>query len=511
LTSIYGLAAAVILFPLLAQSQIPIPHQADALPVPIYIGQEFTPQNIPASTIPDHPFLASNGWSNTHNDLYMSEIYFTGGPLGAAPMEVISSNLGTEADPIAVCITVAFDSQGRIVTTSLGRAEVRLYLIDPHTLNPLAKYDLPSRSGGGSPIAGGAYFFLDNEDRVIVPTGRQIQLISHDDSAFHLDKRYELEHVIPEDDAIGSTLPDFAGRLWFVTKGGLVGTIDRNRYPDNQSIRVTQLEGEKNDNSFAIDENGGVFIVTDHALYRFDAGLNGEPTITWREVYDRGHQIKPGQFSMGSGTTPTLMGSRYVALTDNAEPQMHVLVYHRAKEVDGARLVCSTPVFQPDRSATENSLIATDRSIIVENNYGYSNYAATTEGQTTEPGMTRIDPDDNDGCRIVWTNQEHIPSVISKMSLATGLIYTYTKDEGPENTDAWYFTAIDYISGKTVFKQLAGTGVGYNNHYAGIYLGPDGKTAYVGVLYGIVAIRDRAESESGIPGWMELDRAHTGR
>ena len=75
------------------------------------------------------------------------------------------------------------------------------------------------------------------------------------------------------------------------------------------------------------------------------------------------------------------------------------------------------------------------------------------------------------------------------MSLASGLIYTYTKDQGPGKTDAWYFTAIDFWSGETVFKQLAGTGVLYNNHYAPLYLGPDG-TAYVGVNGGLVAIRD---------------------
>ena len=264
------------------------------------------------------------------------------------------------------------------------------------------------------------------------------------------------------------------------------------------------LEGEKIENSFAMDESGGVYIATDHALYRFDLGANGNPVITWREVYDRGSRIKPGQFSMGTGTTPTVMGREYVTIADNAEPQMHVLVYRRAKKVDGSRLVCSVPVFQPDRGATENSLIATDHSIIVENNYGYSKAASTSGGLTTEPGITRIDLDDNGVSHVVWTNQEHIPSVVSKLSLANGLIYTYTKDAGPETTDAWYFTAIDFVSGKTVFKQLAGTGDGYNNHYAALSLSPDGKTAYTGVLGGIVAIRDGSEI-SEYSEWMELD------
>jgi hypothetical protein len=40
-----------------------------------------------------------------------------------------------------------------------------------------------------------------------------------------------------------------------------------------------------------------------------------------------------------------------------------------------------------------------------------------------------------------------------------------------------------------VFKQLAGFGLGFNNNYAPVTIGPDG-TAYVGVLGGLVALRD---------------------
>ena len=75
------------------------------------------------------------------------------------------------------------------------------------------------------------------------------------------------------------------------------------------------------------------------------------------------------------------------------------------------------------------------------------------------------------------------------MSLETGLIYTYTKPKGPATTDPWYFTAIDFETGETVWKELAGNGSLYNNHYAGAYIGPDG-TLYVGVLGGIVAVRN---------------------
>jgi hypothetical protein len=302
---------------------------------------------------------------------------------------------------------------------------------------------------------------------------------------FDTKRIYDLAGIVSADDQIGSVIPDFFGTYWIVTKGGTVATLDPN---DGRAVGVRLLD-ERIENSLATDETGGVYIVSDHALYRFDAGRRGEPLITWRETYDRGARLKPGQFSQGSGTTPTLMGADYVAIADNADPYMRVLVYRRAAQVNGSRLVSAVPVFGAYTGATENSLIATDRSIIVENNYGYSSYAATSGGNSTQPGVSRIDIDGNGHGSVVWTSLERVPSVVSKLSLANGLVYTYTKDPGPGTTDAWYFTAIDFVTGRTVFKQLAGTGILYNNHYAALYLGPDG-TIYVGVGGGVVALRD---------------------
>jgi hypothetical protein len=231
-----------------------------------------------------------------------------------------------------------------------------------------------------------------------------------------------------------------------------------------------------------LDENGGVYIVSDHAMYRFDAAPGGAPTITWRQPYDRGSKKKPGQLAQGSGTTPTLLGDDLVAITDNADPRMNVLVYRRST---GA-LVCGTPVFAAGASDTENSLVAVGNSVIVENNYGYTGPTATI-GRTTSPGVARVDVDGGT-CRVAWTSDEIAPTSVPKASLANGLVYVYTKPSGPA-VDAWYLTAIDIRTGHTAFSQLTGTGPAYNNHYASIYLGPDG-SAYIPTLTGMVRVHD---------------------
>jgi hypothetical protein len=215
--------------------------------------------------------------------------------------------------------------------------------------------------------------------------------------------------------------------------------------------------------------------------------------VTWREPYDNIGQKKPGQTQAGSGTTPTVMGRDYVAITDNADP-MNVVVYRRAATIAGSRVVCKQPVFSKGASDTDQSLIATPDSVVVSNNYGYS-IPAVQQGGTTTPGIERIDLDAK-GCHTTWHSDEISPSSVNKLSLANGLVYAYTKDPQPDDQDAWYLAAIDFATGRTVYKALGGEGLGFNNNYAPVTLGPDG-TAYVGVLGGLLALRDASPPAKG--------------
>jgi hypothetical protein len=304
-------------------------------------------------------------------------------------------------------------------------------------------------------------------------------------AGFALEHDYDVSGVVGSGDSILSALPDWSGRLWFASAKGFVGTVD----PGTGGVK-SFATGEAIGNSFAVDETGGVYIVSDGALYRFDAAADGTPTVTWRASYANIGIAKPGQTEKGSGTTPTLMGKDYVSITDNADP-MDVVVFRRARSVSGSRLVCTQPVFAKGASDTDQSLIGTDTSMVVENNYGYSGPSSTQNGGTTAPGLARVDIDPGGrGCHTVWTSQERAPSVVPKLSLGTGLVYTYTKDPRPDRTDAWYFTALSFRTGRTLWKRLGGEGLGHNNNYAPITIGPD-SSMYLGVLGGLVMIRDR--------------------
>lgn len=337
---------------------------------------------------------------------------------------------------------------------------------------------------------------------MIPTTSRHIMVVRQnaDGSAFEPERDYDLSTAVVPGDKIISALPDWSGRLWFVSQMGVVGIVDRT----TGAVTALPLR-EHIENSFAVAEDGGVFVVTEKAMYRLDAGASGFPVTTWREVYENSGIAKPGQVGAGSGTTPTLIGRDLVAITDNADP-MNVVVYRRAPGTDSSRTVCVQPVFEKGASATDNSLIAAGRGIVVENNYGYSGPTSTQDGKTTTPGLERVDLDaDGTGCRSVWRSKEVAPSVVPKLSAANGIVYTYTKDPQPDNQDAWYLTALDFRTGETLYKRLGGEGLGHNNNYAPITLGPDG-TAYVGVLGGLIGLRDAtppagaAGAAAGSPG-----------
>lgn len=492
-------------FPFYPFPAIEIPNQQDARAVPEFIGTPAVAEPVVGyRPIPDNPFMWPGAWSAIHNDTYMSDTYTTPGPLGIEP-EVLSTWLSPSAtDPSAIVVVLTFDRNGLIVAaaikTSAERAEshVQLTLIRPSDLATLATFDLPPEEILGSNFRpAGAYFFNDSLDRTVIGTkDRTVIVVTHARNAltgawsFHQEATWPLTDAIRDGDSVEALQPDWSGRLWFTSKGGVVGTLDHD---GNMLGYTTELadRGERIVNGHASDEDGGVYVVSTLAMYRFDADAAGRPAVTWREPYDAGTHVKQGQVDVGSGTTPTLMGSDYVTITDSGQPRMHVLVYRRAKHVEGARLVCAEPVFRPGSASNENSLVATDTSIVVENNFGYGGYLETTHGRTTTPGLARVDVEDG-ACRTVWTNESiSIPTLVTKMSLANGLIYTYTKPKGPATTDPWYFTAVDFHTGEVVYQRLAGTGALYNNHYAAAYLGSDG-TMYVGVLGGIVAMRDIA-------------------
>ncbi|MEO3783058.1 hypothetical protein ABGB12_07005 [Actinocorallia sp. B10E7] len=502
-----GLALCCLPAPVPAHAA-PIPDGPGRDAVPAYIGSPAVPKAIPGRPVPANPHMAAPGYAAMHADSYASDTYPFLGPLGRDPQVLTEAKAGGLP---ALCSTVNYARRsGLLVAQCTKGGTFTLRLIDPRTLKDLATYELPGRPSTVTAVtaldldkvltdtSGGAYYYLDAQDRAVLA-----------DSAFHLRRfahvrtsrgwkfkvtdDWNLARHVPhscptwknpeprgECDPITSVQPDWKGLIWWVTRKGRVGTLD----PRNGRVRVLRLRGEDIQNSFAAGRRG-VSIVSDHALYLLRADKAGKPKILWRRTYDRGVRRKSGQLDRGSGATPTLLDGEYVAINDNAEPRMNVLV-HRLR--DGKR-VCKVPVFWKNRSASDNSLIGFGRSLVVENNSGYRNFLELAPGASSVGGLARVDVTSR-GCRTVWTSRERSPSTVAKASVPGGLVYAYTKEPRKDGIDAWYLTAIDFHTGRTAYKVLTGTGKYFDNNWAPINLGPDG-TAYIGVIGGLVAVRDK--------------------
>ncbi len=448
-------------------------------------SERLTGEPLRVETPYDRPGLTAGQGSNIHNGPGMSDLYT--GRRAVNPQEATLASFSAPGD----CASLLFDRRGRLIAVCVGATQVVAHVLDPATLEPLSEKRIAERDlsvGSLTKFSGGGYAALDAEGRIVVGTaGGQIKRFAIDpgpEAEISEDSSFDVSHTLAAGEEINSALPDSAERIWYVGADGTVGVLDP-KIGRSASIRFEDTEIE---NSFALAPNGDAFVVTSHELLRLRAGAEG-PEVLWRETYDRGDRAKPGQSSRGSGTTPTVMlGGRYVAITDNAEPRMNVLVYEAGVGPGGPRLVCREPVFAAGESATENSLVAAGRAIFAENNYAYRLFDVLG-GHSSEPGAARIDlnPAGTD-CETAWENDEaHIPSVVSKVSAADGTFLTYTHPPSPLGVDAWYFTALDAGTGEVLWKRLAGAGPLANNHYAAIYLGPDGRI-YVGTLGGVIAL-----------------------
>ena len=492
----------LLLFSTIARAQPPLPIPSFTFPPPPqFVGAPAGADPIRGiPRVPQNPFMAANGTSEIHDTAWQSDFYRWGGPLGRNP-QTLSSDLNRD------CGSITFDRQGRVISICIGASGPQLYMFDPSTLETLATFMLPVRQSVPSNVfqdfTGGGYFYLDNQDRVVTGTTNQhIYVVAETPGSpgFTLAHDYDLTGVLRSGEKLTSQLPDSHGLLWFTAgQDGVVGTLSLS----TGAVHVIRL-GNGSDGeitkSLATDADGGVYIPTNHTLYRFVAGPGGVPRVSWQVTYPNDGIAKPGQLDAGTGTTPVLDGP-YVGINDNEDP-MEVVLYRTAvhptrrvrrhghwRRVALPRQVCRVPVFQKGQGADENAMIAAGRSYLIENNYGYQGPQSMLGGAISAAGFARIDVNRNGlGCRLVWTNTtEHVPSAVSQMSLANGLVYTYTTDSNGD----WYWTALDYRTGKTVYKVYTGTGIGYNNNYAGIAISPKG-TEYLGTLGGIIALRDGA-------------------
>jgi hypothetical protein len=507
------------------ETVVPIPPGPETS-LPDYIGQPAKAHPLPNSGVPQNPYFAPNPFSLAHSDIWMSDTADLAGPLGRKPVVSSTSLAGVKRDSwIASGGNMAFDSHGRPVVFLFSNDWASVALLDPDTLDVVSSYPLKARVGIGgegaqqTPFsAWSIYAYLDNRDQIhIVSESKYLLTLAETGSLDHpvlkevREERYDLSQLVGTTERVTGVVMDFQGRYWInLGTSSMIYLLNPKTAPaeiEDLPHVLLDIDGdgdEKTRNGTALTREGAAYIVTTEAMYRVDADADDRLSIVWQVPYDSIDSVRPGQYELGSGTTPTILGEgKYVAITDNAE-QLQVVVYRTAPdeelEPDQQRVVCEVPVFdfpEGGAGAGSNSLVGLHNSIIAQNTADYlfdwESGTLTTPGK---PGMARIDIDPNGkGCTKVWVNTEVHTNMVMKLSTRNGLIYTQDrKYDAVNDVYAVYWVALDFRTGEVVWEQLAGTfartgSATFDNFWAAIGLGPNG--ALYGANYGgVTMLRD---------------------
>ena len=475
--------------------------------LPDFVGAPVAARPLPSAGVPQNPHLGPIPYSYVHDDSWNSDTANVRAPLGSDP-QTFSSTLGMPDVLVADGSGggMAFDRHGRVIYAFGAVGVSSMLLLDPASLEVLCSYPMESMNSSG---LGNAYFFVDEHDRIVTGLGSDEIVTLREGGTVQAPtlepvpaRHYDLSAVVPADDHLAGLLPDWQGRIWFQTAGmgaeagPRVGVIDPATWPEVEWAQLPQ--GEQISNGLAVTRTGS-FVLTSSALYKFKVGHGGRPYRVWRAGYDHSvDKSRLGQLSLGSGTSPTVLGGgSYVAINDSGE-HMNVLVFRTADRLQRGqrRLLGAFPTFEDAAGqADADSLLGYRRSIIAENNYGYSwifdPQTGVLSSQANLPGLERIDVTRDGRLVKVWENDEVVSNTLPKLSTRTGLLYVIARQRDEQNgVDAYYWTAIDFRTGEVVWQKLAGTGVNYDGYWPGPDMGKDG-TMYMAVYGGVVAIRDR--------------------
>ncbi|RYB94341.1 hypothetical protein EUA93_08280 [Nocardioides oleivorans] len=448
---VVALVGAVLVVP---DGWLPIPPAPGVMAGPSYTGRPASARPVAAEVV-TNPHLAATASSTRP------------GPLGLQP-EVETSWFGLQR-----CGRIEPTSTDALVALCAGRSGDSLRVIDPASMRPSATRELPDPGRSGCTTTG---FHLDAGDRAVVATSdRQVMAIatapgdSEGEVELTTDASWDLKPWVPYGDCLVDVVPDWTGRLWWVSRDGLVGTIT----PETEAVGVLDL-GEHVERAMAVDQQG-VYVVTDAALHRLGAGADGVPVDAWRTEH-------AGE----SGSAPTLLDGGVVAITDEDDGRLQVVFVSRA----GGEEVCRQSVFEKGHGATDSDLASVGSGVVVTNNDDYSSPRSALLGFTSSPGIARVDLVDG-GCVVEWTSEAVSPGSGVTASWPNGLVYAWTKRPSLTGVSAWYLTAIDAAGGRSMWSVRTGTGLLAGSDGSTITLASDG-SAWLGTLAGLVRVRDRS-------------------
>jgi hypothetical protein len=478
--------------------------------------------------IPQNPWMAPNDFASPHQDSWCSESVSLDGPTGENLLLIEQYN------PFGYTPNMVCTGNNQMVGMSLDYAASQFWLVVfDAECNIISGTPAGVRSGN---TFGGGYFYLDNNDNTVVVQNNHVVSYPTADiqpkagEIYPLKPNWRSADIIElvtgsaEGNSLYSALPVWdEGRpnlYWCL----IAGEYDYQNYPDStlnsnawmavveidpangatSLVGALELDRQWNNNTFAVDDLGA-YIVTNGLDadnfctegYLWALGLDGDQvTVRWKAPYQNAGYLKPGQKNIGSGTTPTLTRTEaevdLVAITDNADPQLNVVVYRR----DDGSLISETPCFAKMRSADEASLIGVGDTFIAENNFGHYPTWPFSQLVPNGPGMAMVRVDASDTAqpdREIWYLENVHFYAMNMLCRGSGIIFAHTCDWSDDISATkggmYYISAIDTFDGRVIWRVPLGRSVQYCHEYGGIYFNQQGDL-YIGTNQYLVCIKN---------------------
>ncbi|MDJ0904322.1 MAG: hypothetical protein QNJ55_36630 [Xenococcus sp. MO_188.B8] len=492
-------------------------------------------------SVPRNPGLGPNNWSSPHQDSYCTEsvglcgptseklqLILQQNPYGFTPVMVSNQNnqmIGIALNEHLMFHLIVFDSDCNILSTT------RVNDFRPHSF-------------------GGGYFYQDHNDNTIsnyfdnrlasFPTSNVenrrtpykltpnwisddiVKLVTHSSSVTSSNRLYSVMPVWDKSNlnlywcllAGNYTIDDEPPVLKEPAYMAVVEIVPDANAKEGARTKLMdsyELTNQWNNNTFAVDKDGAYFVtngVNDSGAstggYCWALSYSaGKISLRWQSSYENSGLLKPGQKNIGSGTTPTLLtaadGTECVAITDNAYPQMNVVVYNRSN----GTILKQTPVFPAMRGCDEASLIGISNRLVVENNFGHTVTNKKSQLVTNEPGLAMLTiTDKNSDSRelavatsseIIWEDKRNAFFAMSMLARESGIIFAHTADWSDDISATqgamYYISAIDSWDGRVIWRIPLGRGYEFCHDYGGIYFNRS-NGIFMGTRNYLVSIRN---------------------
>jgi hypothetical protein len=436
-------------------------------------------------------------WAGSHRSSYAQGSSPLPGPAEAGA--ITTEHIELPGAPIIVSFSSPYGDGGRAAWSTVLGVSNAIIKVDHESFEVIDTY-IPTEREENPPTVplgvSGAYAAIDRENQFIVGRTRFVSFFGDSiegdrSSPIELKKRIHMpdEAFCNEEDIIAGMSLTYDGHLAFATELGNLFIISADADPNDlgdvpvvstspDCATADPADLEIVSNSIAVDENGGIYVVTSAAMYRFD--WDGEAlTQAWRAGYETVEKPSPIRLGPGSGSTPSLMGTaaeddRFVVITDGQE-LMHVVLFWRDEVPEDwepivpgkdRRIACEVPIHfgtGATKTSSEQSVAVRGYSAILVNDLLVDptlvdpetalpveqNLISALEGGIPAKapfGLERVDWDPaTRTCSSVWANPDiSVPNGIPSISEASRLVYGIGQRNGQ-----WGLEGLDLDTGKS--------------------------------------------------------------